>query len=162
MSFPPNNYQSSTINIQLSMSLIPEKCTTSSPEETEALGVQTGERVEAGTVIALSGELGCGKTVFSRGLARGLGVDEPVTSPTFPIVQSYFGGRLTLHHIDVYRLGGSEEAVAFGIEEYLDDPDAVVVVEWAQRLEPLLEHYSCMHIQFMPDGPTVRHLTVSH
>jgi tRNA threonylcarbamoyladenosine biosynthesis protein TsaE len=144
------------------MSLIPEKYTTTSPEETEALGVQAGEGAEAGTVIALNGELGCGKTVFSRGLARGLGVEEPVTSPTFPIVQSYFGGRLILHHIDVYRLQGSEDAIAFGIEEYLDDPEAVVVVEWAQRLKSLLDQYPCIHIDFQPDGPTVRHIHISH
>lgn len=124
---------------QPSIEGLPRQTVTDSDDATEALGVLLGAAARPGTIIALHGELGSGKTVLSRGIAHGIGVDEPVTSPTFPIVQTYetAAGR-RLHHIDLYRLAGDDDALAFGIETYLEDPEAVVVIEWAQRLHRLL------------------------
>ena len=82
---------------------------TNSPEETEALGAQLGARLPAGTVIAYQGDLGAGKTAFTRGLAKGLGITEGVTSPTYTIVNEYLSGRLPLFHFDMYRLGSADE-----------------------------------------------------
>ena len=88
-----------------------------SPAETEALGEALAARLTAGTVVAFTGDLGAGKTAFTRGLARGLGVPDRVTSPTFTIVNEYEGGRLPLFHFDMYRLGSSDELFDIGWEE---------------------------------------------
>jgi tRNA threonylcarbamoyladenosine biosynthesis protein TsaE len=103
-----------------------------SPEETEALGEAWGRTATAGLVIALSGDLGAGKTRLVRGLARGLGYPGRVHSPTFTLVNVYAGGRLTLFHLDLYRLETREQILSAGIEEYLQ-PDGVSVIEWAER-----------------------------
>ena len=105
-----------------------------SPAETEALGEQFGRAAQRGTVIALSGDLGAGKTQFVRGLARGLGISGRVHSPTFTLVNEYGGGRLKLFHLDLYRLETAEQILSAGIEEYLK-PEGVSVVEWAERLK---------------------------
>lgn len=105
---------------------------------TEALGRELAAQLTGGDVVALLGDLGAGKTVFSRGLARGLGITEPITSPTFAIVQEYEGPSLTLLHMDMYRLQGEEDALAFGIEDYLGDSQAICVIEWAERIPELL------------------------
>ena len=105
-----------------------------SPAETEALGERFGRAAQRGLVIALSGDLGAGKTQFVRGLARGLGISGRVHSPTFTLVNEYDGGRLKLFHLDLYRLETAEQILSAGIEEYLK-PDGVSVVEWAERLE---------------------------
>ncbi|HTL74276.1 MAG TPA: tRNA (adenosine(37)-N6)-threonylcarbamoyltransferase complex ATPase subunit type 1 TsaE [bacterium] len=105
-----------------------------SPAETESLGEQFGRAAQRGLVIALSGDLGAGKTQFVRGLARGLGISGRVHSPTFTLVNEYGGGRLKLFHLDLYRLETAEQILSAGIEEYLK-PDGVSVVEWAERLE---------------------------
>lgn len=105
-----------------------------SPTETEALGEQFGRAAQNGWVIALSGDLGVGKTQFVKGLARGLGISARVHSPTFTLVAEYTGGRLTLFHLDLYRLETPEEIRGAGIEEFLA-PDGVTVIEWAERLE---------------------------
>jgi tRNA threonylcarbamoyladenosine biosynthesis protein TsaE len=113
---------------------------TNSDEETERLGRRLASRLRPGMVLALYGDLGAGKTVLSRGIARGLGVDEPVTSPTFTVVQEYpCPDGLLLFHLDMYRIDNEEAALAFGIEEYLYAPDAVTVVEWPERIEGLLD-----------------------
>ncbi len=104
-----------------------------SPAETEALGERLGRAAPRGLVIALSGDLGAGKTQFVRGLARGLGISNRVHSPTFTLVNEYGGGRLKLFHLDLYRLETAEQILSAGIEEYLS-PDGVSVVEWAERL----------------------------
>ena len=104
-----------------------------SPAETEALGERFGQTVKHGQVIALSGDLGAGKTQFVRGLARGLGVSGRVHSPTFTLVNEYGGGRLKLFHLDLYRLETSHQILNAGIEEYLS-PNGVAVIEWAERL----------------------------
>jgi tRNA threonylcarbamoyladenosine biosynthesis protein TsaE len=104
-----------------------------SPADTEALGERWGRAAQSGLVLALSGDLGAGKTQFVRGLARGLGISSRVHSPTFTLVNEYGGGRLKLFHLDLYRLETPEQILSAGIEEYLK-PDGVSVVEWAERI----------------------------
>jgi tRNA threonylcarbamoyladenosine biosynthesis protein TsaE len=104
-----------------------------SPAETESLGEQWGRAAARGLVIALSGDLGAGKTQLVRGLARGLGVTARVHSPTFTLVNEYGGGRLKLFHLDLYRLETPEQLHSAGIEEFLQ-PDGVAVIEWAERI----------------------------
>jgi len=106
-----------------------------SAAETESLGAQFGRSAERGLVIALNGELGAGKTQFVRGLARGLGSPARVHSPTFTLANEYGGGRLKLFHLDLYRLETLEQILSAGIEDYLP-PDGVLVIEWAERLQP--------------------------
>ena len=103
-----------------------------SPAETIALGEQWGRAAESGLVIGLCGDLGAGKTQFVKGLARGLGITARVHSPTFALVNIYPGGRLTLFHLDLYRLDTREQIAAAGLEEYLN-PAGVTVIEWAER-----------------------------
>jgi tRNA threonylcarbamoyladenosine biosynthesis protein TsaE len=103
-----------------------------SPAETAALGEQWGRTAPSGLVIGLCGDLGAGKTQFVKGLARGLGVAARVQSPTFALINTYTGGRLTLFHLDLYRLDTPEQIAAAGLEEYLR-PAGVTVIEWAER-----------------------------
>jgi len=103
-----------------------------SPAETEALGESWGRAAERGLVIGLCGDLGAGKTQLVKGIARGLGFSGRVHSPTFTLINVYAGARLTLFHIDLYRLDAPEQIVAAGLEEYLT-PAGVTVVEWADR-----------------------------
>ena len=111
---------------------------TSSEAGTEALGEQLAAALKPGTVIAFTGDLGAGKTAFTRGLARGLGVTGRVTSPTFTIVNEYEGGRLPLFHFDMYRLGSAEELFDIGWEDYLRR-GGVCAVEWSERVAEALE-----------------------
>ena len=106
------------------------------PEETQALGAELGARLGSGAVVACVGELGAGKTCFVQGLARGLGVASPVTSPTFVLVNQY-RGRLAVNHVDAYRTESLAELMDIGVEEMLDG-DGVTIVEWADKLWPLL------------------------
>jgi len=108
--------------------------TSHSPAETEALGEKIGRAAGRGLVLALSGDLGAGKTQFVKGVARGLGVTARVHSPTFTLVNEYGGGRLKLFHLDLYRLETPAQILSAGIEEFLS-PDGVAVIEWAERLE---------------------------
>ena len=107
-------------------------CISHSPDETAALGEQWGCVAESGLVIGLCGDLGAGKTQLVKGLARGLGIAARVHSPTFALVNIYDGGRLTLFHLDLYRLDTREQILAAGLEEYLK-PEGVTVIEWAER-----------------------------
>ena len=111
---------------------------TNCEEETEALGARLGERLEPGAVIAFTGDLGAGKTAFTRGLARGLGIAGRVTSPTFTIVNEYEGGRLPLFHFDMYRLNSSDELFDIGWEDYLAR-GGVCAVEWSENVSDALE-----------------------
>jgi len=104
-----------------------------SPADTESLGEKLGGASQRGWVIALSGDLGAGKTQFVRGFARGLGIPARVHSPTFTLVNEYGGGRLKLFHLDLYRLETPQQILSAGIEEFLQ-PDGVAVIEWAERL----------------------------
>ena len=110
---------------------------THSEAETEELGRRLAERLTPGTVVAYRGGLGMGKTAFTRGLARGLGCRERVTSPTFTIVNEYGGGRLPLFHFDMYRLEGAEDLFDIGWDDYLDRC-GVCAVEWSERAEEAL------------------------
>ena len=112
--------------------------TTTSPAGTEALGAALGRIVPAGTIIAYRGDLGAGKTAFTRGLARGLGYAEPVTSPTYTIVNEYLGGRLPLFHFDMYRLASADDLWDIGWEDYLDR-NGVCAVEWSENVAEALE-----------------------
>ncbi|WP_251317152.1 tRNA (adenosine(37)-N6)-threonylcarbamoyltransferase complex ATPase subunit type 1 TsaE [Flintibacter muris] len=111
---------------------------TNSEEETEALGVRLAKRLKSGAVVAFAGGLGAGKTAFTRGLARGLGVTDRVTSPTFTIVNEYQGGRLPLFHFDMYRLSSSDELFDIGWEDYLAR-GGVCAVEWSENVSDALE-----------------------
>ena len=117
---------------------------TNSPEETEALGEMLAGRLEPGTVIAFTGDLGAGKTAFVRGLARGLGIAERVTSPTFTIVNEYEGGRLPLFHFDMYRLGSADELFDIGWEDYLAR-GGVCAVEWSENVSDALDN-DCLRV----------------
>lgn len=108
------------------------------PAETEALGAALADRLKPGAVVAFSGDLGAGKTAFVRGMARGLGIPERVTSPTFTIVNEYEGGRLPLFHFDMYRLGSSDELFDIGWEDYLTR-GGVCAVEWSENVSDALE-----------------------
>ena len=109
-----------------------------SPEETEDIGARLAEQLGPGAVVAFTGDLGAGKTAFTRGLARGLGVPDRVTSPTFTIVNEYEGGRLPLFHFDMYRLGSADELFDIGWEDYLRR-GGVCAVEWSENIAGALE-----------------------
>ena len=111
---------------------------TNSPEETEDLGAALGKLIPAGTVLAYRGDLGAGKTAFTRGLARGLGCREIVTSPTYTIVNEYLGGRLPLFHFDMYRLSSADDLFDIGWEDYLDR-QGVCAVEWSENVAEAME-----------------------
>ena len=111
---------------------------TNSPEETEKLGWRLGQVLTPGSVLAFTGDLGAGKTAFTRGLACGLGISDLVTSPTFTIVNEYEGGRMPLFHFDMYRLGSSDELFDIGWEDYLAR-GGVCAVEWSENVEDALE-----------------------
>ena len=111
---------------------------TNSAQQTEQLGEKLGQILKPGTVLAYTGDLGAGKTAFTRGLARGLEIPERITSPTFTIVNEYEGGRLPLFHFDMYRLGSSDELFDIGWEDYLVR-GGVCAVEWSENVDDALE-----------------------
>lgn len=111
---------------------------THSEEETLEVAAGFAAKISIPAVITLSGDLGAGKTVFSRGFAHALGVEGPISSPTFTIVQEYDLPEGTLYHMDLYRISSDEEAISFGIEDFLNDQSAVNLIEWPQRLHWLL------------------------
>lgn len=110
---------------------------TFSAEETFALGKEIGEKAKAGDVYTLTGDLGVGKTVFTQGIAAGLGIKETVSSPTFTIVQVYEEGRLPFYHFDVYRIGDIEEMEEIGYEDYFYG-NGMCMIEWANLIEEIL------------------------
>lgn len=130
---------------------------THSPTETEQVGQALAARLTAGTVLALRGDLGAGKTAFTRGLARGLGYSGAVTSPTFTIVNEYEGGRLPLFHFDLYRLSSPDELWDIGWEDYLDR-GGVCAVEWSERAEELLSGAVTVTLRRVDDS--TREITV--
>ena len=119
---------------------------TNSPQETENLGAALGRSLKPGTILAYRGDLGAGKTAFTRGLARGLGYKEPVTSPTYTIVNEYLGGRLPLFHFDMYRLASSDDLWDIGWEDYLER-GGVCAVEWSENVDDAMENavYETIH-----------------
>ncbi len=119
---------------------------THSPEETEALGARLGAVLRAGTVIAYEGDLGAGKTAFTRGLARGLGATDTVTSPTYTIVNEYLSGRLPLFHFDMYRLKSEDDLWDIGWEDYLER-GGVCAVEWSENVAGAMENAITVRIE---------------
>lgn len=117
------------------------------PEETYELGKKLGQEAKPGQVICLNGDLGVGKTVFTQGFAAGLGIEEPVNSPTFTIVQQYDSGRLPLYHFDVYRIGDISEMDEIGYEDCFYG-NGVCLIEWSQLIEEILpEHITSVTIE---------------
>lgn len=117
------------------------------PEDTFALGERIGRECEPGQVYTLIGDLGVGKTVFTQGVAKGLGVTEPVNSPTFTIVQIYEEGRMPFYHFDVYRIGDVEEMEEIGYEDCFYG-EGLCLIEWANLIEEILpQHYSQITIE---------------
>ncbi|MCI7469116.1 MAG: tRNA (adenosine(37)-N6)-threonylcarbamoyltransferase complex ATPase subunit type 1 TsaE [Lachnospiraceae bacterium] len=114
-----------------------EKFESHSAKETEQFAADLAAKALPGDVYTLTGDLGVGKTVFAKGFAKGLGITEPVTSPTFTIVQEYLSGRLPLYHFDVYRIGDPDEMEETGFYDYIDR-GGVVLIEWAELIEDVL------------------------
>ena len=110
---------------------------TRSPEETFALGKKIGEMARPGEIYTLTGNLGVGKTVFTQGVAAGIGITEPVSSPTFTIIQEYDSGRLPFYHFDVYRIGDIEEMDEIGYDDYFFG-QGICLIEWANLIEEIL------------------------
>ncbi len=108
-------------------------------KDTYQLGKSMGEKAEKGDIYLLLGDLGVGKTVFTKGFADGLGIREPISSPTFTIIQEYEEGRLPFYHFDVYRIGDTEEMEEIGYEDYFYG-EGVCLIEWANLIEELLPH----------------------
>ena len=130
---------------------------TNSPEETEKLGAALAQILTPGTVIAYRGDLGAGKTAFTRGLARGLGCDELVTSPTYTIVNEYLGGRLPLFHFDMYRLASADDLWDIGWEDYLER-GGVCAVEWSENVAEAMENPITVTIEKL--GEDTRRITI--
>jgi len=130
---------------------------THSPEQTEALGEALGKVLKPGAVVAYTGDLGAGKTAFTRGLAKGLGASEPVTSPTYTIVNEYLSGRIPLFHFDMYRLGSSEDLFDIGWEDYLER-GGVCALEWSENVADALENP--IRVQLEKTGEASRRITI--
>lgn len=136
---------------------------TRNAQETFALGMRIGESAKPGQVYTLTGDLAAGKTVFTQGVARGLGITEPVNSPTFTIMQSYESGRLPLYHFDVYRIGDVEEMEEIGYEECFFG-GGVCLVEWAELVSEILPE-TCIRIHIEKDpaqGCDYRTITIEN
>ena len=134
--------------------------TTHSADETQVLGQKLASRLAPGDVIAYFGDLGAGKTAFTRGLAQGLGITDPVTSPTYTIVNEYLSGRIPLFHFDMYRLSSSDELFDIGWEDYLSR-GGVCAVEWSENVEDALQDAIRVTIEKDADEPDTRHITIT-
>ena len=130
---------------------------THSPEETEKVGAALGAILSAGTILAYTGDLGAGKTAFTRGLAKGLGCTDMVTSPTYTIVNEYVSGRLPLFHFDMYRLRSSDDLFDIGWEVYLDR-NGICAVEWSENVADAMEGAIIVTIEKL--GEDSRKITV--
>ena len=130
---------------------------TNSPAETEAVGMALGHVLQPGTILAYKGDLGAGKTAFTRGLAKGLGCTDMVTSPTYTIVNEYLSGRLPLFHFDMYRLASSDDLWDIGWEDY-QERGGVCAVEWSENVEDALEGAISVTIEKL--GEDSRRITI--
>jgi len=131
---------------------------THSPEQTEAVGTALAKQLTPGTVVAYRGDLGAGKTAFTRGLARGLGAGEPVTSPTYTIVNEYLSGRLPLFHFDMYRLYSADDLFDIGWEDYLER-GGVCAVEWSENVAEAMD--GAIVVQIEKTGEDSRRIIIS-
>ncbi len=132
---------------------------TRSPTETEALGEKLAQKLRPGAIIAYEGDLGAGKTAFTRGLARGLGVQESVTSPTYTIVNEYTSGNMPLFHFDMYRLHSADDLFDIGWEDYLER-GGVCAVEWSENVVQAMEGAIKVRIQTVCGKEDVRRITI--
>ncbi len=134
---------------------------TRSAKETYQLGIEIGRKATKGQVYTLVGDLGVGKTVFTQGLAKGLEIDEPISSPTFTIVQVYDEGRLPFYHFDVYRIGDISEMDEIGFEDYVYG-EGVSLIEWANLIEEILpqEHIAITIEKDLEQGFDYRRITI--
>ena len=130
---------------------------TGSPEETEAVGAALGRVLTPGSVVAYRGDLGAGKTAFTRGLARGLGCTDTVTSPTYTIVNEYLSGRIPLFHFDMYRLRSSDDLWDIGWEDYLER-GGVCAVEWSENVADAMENAVTVNLEKL--GENTRRITI--
>ena len=130
---------------------------TNSPAETEAVGAALAQKLRPGTVIAYRGDLGAGKTAFTRGLAKGLGCEDMVTSPTYTIVNEYLSGKMPLFHFDMYRLGSADDLWDIGWEDYLER-GGVCAVEWSENVEEALDDFILVNIE--KTGDESRRITI--
>ena len=128
-----------------------------SPEETEGIGFALGQILTPGSIVAYRGDLGAGKTAFTRGLARGLGYTDAVTSPTYTIINEYLGGRLPLFHFDMYRLRSSDDLWGIGWDDYLDR-NGVCAVEWSENVADAMEDAVTVTIEKL--GDNCRRITI--
>ena len=131
---------------------------TNSPAQTEEVGIRLAAQLKPGAVIAYRGDLGAGKTAFTRGLARGLGIGDPVTSPTYTIVNEYLGGRLPLFHFDMYRLGSADDLFDIGWDDYLER-GGVCAVEWSENVAEAMESPITVTIEKL--GEESRKITIT-
>ncbi len=132
------------------------------PEETRQAGIRIGENAQPGQIFTLTGDLGVGKTVFTQGVAEGMGIKEAVCSPTFTIVQEYTEGRLPLYHFDVYRIADIEEMEEIGYDDYFFG-EGVCLIEWAELISELIPENAC-HIRIEKDmnkGFDYRKITIN-
>jgi len=126
-----------------------------SEQDTEKLGLMLAEKLQPGDVLALVGDLGAGKTTLTKYIAKGLGITEMITSPTFTIMNEYLGGRMPLYHVDAYRLENEEAALDIGLDEYFYK-DGLCVIEWADLIEGILpEETKCIFMEY-GDNPEER------
>lgn len=128
--------------------------------ETIELGEKIAGRLNKGDILALSGDLGTGKTAFVRGIAKGFGINDYITSPTFTLVHSYKGTEFELHHFDVYRINDEEELFEIGFEEYLYEDD-ICVIEWADLIKNLIPNHSIwIYFERLEGGSDQRRITI--
>lgn len=134
---------------------------TLSEEQTRLLGEQLAAKAKPGSIYTLTGDLGVGKTVFTQGFAKGLGIEEPVNSPTFTIIQEYEAGRLPFYHFDVYRIGNIDEMEEIGYEDYFYG-EGVCLIEWANLIEEILpkERFTITIEKDLKQGFDYRKITV--
>ncbi len=132
-----------------------------SESETEEIGKKVAKSVKYGTVISLKGNLGTGKTIFTKGFAKGLGIKEVVASPTFNIVREHSAGNgKWLYHMDLYRINDAHCALAFGIDEYMSDKNAMTLIEWAERIEDILPPQA-VHIEIKRINDNEREIRIT-
>lgn len=132
-----------------------------SEAETEKFASELAASLKVGSAVLLRGDLGAGKTVFSRGFARGLGCDDTLSSPTYTIVQEYMlPGNNRLYHMDLYRIADANSALGFGVDEFIDDPKAFKLIEWPERIESLLPEKS-VNVHITHKGDEEREIRVT-
>jgi tRNA threonylcarbamoyladenosine biosynthesis protein TsaE len=134
-----------------------------SPEETFELGAALGKDLRGGEIILLTGGLGAGKTLFTKGILSSLDFDvDEVTSPSFALVNLYRTDRFNIYHIDLWRAGNEDAAFSVGLEEIIEEDNAVVIIEWAERLGGFTFHSPVYRIDLAGDGEEARTITIRH